>query len=185
MPLPEPTIGDGHEWATIPDTTIRFAIPSGWTVVDPAGLAKNPDKIPDSVKDMAERAGMTPEDMVAAMSESSRLIVTDPDADGFVQNINVTATATEDLPTQADLVDQMERVIGAKDVQVTGPVPTPLGPAARVAYRIDTPTLSAYGTMVAVPGPDGNMYLLTASSAEQDTVTALADAVVKSVSVTP
>lgn len=141
-------IPDGAQAIVVDELGVQFGAPEGWEIVDPDELEGGTSGT--VVAELAERAGVTPEEMSATIDEQVELYVfSDQPDEGFTPNINVVATETDALPTDEQLTAQFDDV-GARNVQIERSTE---GDAVSVGYSVNVGESRARGvTLFATVG---------------------------------
>lgn len=169
----------GDDAADVPDgmqlvdaAGIQFALPAGWTVLDPAEVAEGSGDN-QAVQEMADRIGATPEQFEQMLSSLDLYAVTDQGArGGFLDNVNVVA-ADGPLPNDSQIrqqylavgadVDSLERSDdGTETVRVAGTMEVQGNSHALEALAV---------------GQDDQYVVVTVSAGQADTARELMDGI--------
>lgn len=150
---------------------IRFGLPQGWTVLDAAEVAKGSGN-QQAVKDMADRLGVTPQQLEQMFSSLDLYAVTDQGAQGgFLDNVNVVA-ADGPLPND-DQIRQQYLAVGA-DVESLERSDDDTPETVRVAGTMEMQDRSHALEALAV-GLDDQYLVITVSAGQAETAGELMD----------
>lgn len=125
---------------TVPGSDITFAVPKGWVSLRISEAMDNA-KNAGTLKDMASRMGVAPEQLRQRFAEQFDLLVVTPEpVDGFVSTMGVDFQENASVPSIPRLKSQMQS--GGAEVTGSREVSTPVGDATVLTYTVS----GRYGT---------------------------------------
>lgn len=144
---------------------LTFDVPDGWETIDPSALAGKPQDAPESIKTMAEDAGMPVDQFLQNLSTSIDVLVMGEAEDGFAQNINVIANpaALDTAQLKANLEQQNATVTGTEEIE------TEAGTTPMATYTMPVGEQTVHGAMIAAPSDSGAGVITVSTLDEGDT----------------
>ncbi len=105
VPTADVALPEGMKWAEVSSLRLRFAVPEGFDIVDPAILKDIPeDQLPDAVGAIAEASGMTARQFIESMAGRVLLLAINSRQTPFATNVNV-------IPLTADVSEAELRAL--------------------------------------------------------------------------
>lgn len=140
---------------------VRFAAPAGWETVDPDELDDDPANT--VLDELAERAGVTPDELAASIEEGVELYVfSDEPDDSYTANINILAAPADAVPSDAELTADFE-ALGANNVEIERSTTSAGAEAVSARYTVRLGDLRVRGVSVFTETDDG-VVNITAST---------------------
>lgn len=166
-----PALPKGYVWQTIDEVSLKFAVPAGWSAINPKKLIASGDT---SVFDeMAEKMGVTPQQMQQAVGTADLVLLAAP-KEGYADNVTGLVVPLAGLPTEAQLKSQMGQ---ASDEEVTvTTAESPAGPTITASYVLTVGTKAVQGRSLFVEGEDGVLNLAV-SALDADLSTEVTDVI--------
>lgn len=144
---------------------LTFDVPDGWETIDPSALADKPEDAPESIKTMAEDAGMPVDQFLQNLSTAIDVLVMGEAEDGYAQNINVVAgpAAVDTTQLKANLEQQNATITGTEEIK------TEAGTTPMATYTMPVGDQTVHGAMIAAPSDSGAGIITVSTLDEGDT----------------
>ncbi len=160
-PRPAGPAPAGTTWVHAEGSSVRFVVPTGWTVLPMAEALDRGD--PEALAALAKRMNV-PVSQVKAAARAVDLAVFGPEHAGFAPNVTVQRLPLAEVPGEAQL-RMILGIVGAR-VDSVEDVTTPLGAGRLSRYGLEVGSTKAVGRLLAVAGPEG-VVLVTATALDR------------------